>query len=296
MELVSIIIPTYNRGDLILDTLDSIKEQSYKNLEIILIDDHSTDSSEKIIKEYINNSQLNIVYYKNRGKGACAARNMGIDLSHSNFIQFFDDDDLMDRDFIKARLERIISEKLDFAACNFLRFDNETNRIVDEVVCSNIPDNIVSHIYYSRLPTPCFLFTRKAVGKLGYWNEKVKRLQDMAYYHRIYLYGLNGAWMDVNLFRSRKHSVTISKMYGNDSMIYALNCIQKEWKGKNAALSNLLTYKKRKFASKFKETDYKRWIKFNIYEFLSNPLSFFSYFLKKRYIYKSENELFHNLI
>lgn len=295
MSLVSIIIPTHNRGNMILETLDSIQNQSYQDLEIIIVDDHSTDSSESTIKEYISNSKMNISYHKNTKVGACAARNLGIDLSHGDYIQFFDDDDIMFEDCIATRLDKIKNDNLDFAACNFLYFDDVTKEVCGKVINSNIPDNIVSRIYYYRLPTSSFLLTRNAIRTIGYWNETTERLQDMAYFHRVYLYGLKGAWMDVFSFKCRRHASTITKLYGNNAKIHALNCIQDEWKGKSEAVDNVITYRKRSIAAEEKKDIFK-WAKFNISEFTRSPSLFISYFYRKRFVYKNKEELFHNMI
>ena len=105
-NLVSIIIPTKNRYKLLKRAVDSILSQTYKNLEIVIVDDGSTDNTELIIKELMSNNK-HIIYSKlKNAKGANAARNQAIKLSSGEFITGLDDDDEMMPD----RVEKMVSQ------------------------------------------------------------------------------------------------------------------------------------------------------------------------------------------
>lgn len=91
----SIIIPTYNRAHLILNTLDSIKNQEFKNYEVIIVDDGSSDNTKEVVENYIKINNLNYwnYFYKiNEERGA--ARNYGVEKSNGMFVTFLDSDDL----------------------------------------------------------------------------------------------------------------------------------------------------------------------------------------------------------
>ena len=104
-ELVSVIIPIYNSEDFISMTLESILSQTYESIEIILIDDCSTDNSEEIIKSYVNKHQ-NIHYHQlEKNSGAAIARNRGIEIAKGKYIAFLDSDDL----WVKNKLEKQVS-------------------------------------------------------------------------------------------------------------------------------------------------------------------------------------------
>jgi len=95
---ISVIVPIYNSEQTLKRTLDSIINQNYKNLEIILINDGSTDNSEKICNEYAERDErIIVITQENRGVGE--ARNHGIDVSTGEFISFVDSDDTMDKNF-----------------------------------------------------------------------------------------------------------------------------------------------------------------------------------------------------
>ncbi len=89
-DLISVIIPTFNRSKYILDAVESVINQTYSNVEIIVVDDGSTDETYSILKPYLH--RLKYVYQDNMG--VSSARNKGIQLSNGNYIAFLDSDDL----------------------------------------------------------------------------------------------------------------------------------------------------------------------------------------------------------
>ena len=93
--ILSIIIPTFNRAELILKTLDSIVNQSYRKYEIIIIDDASKDNTREIIDIYKNNNFDNEIIYSclDKNLGPNVAKNLGIKLSKGDYLIFLDSDD-----------------------------------------------------------------------------------------------------------------------------------------------------------------------------------------------------------
>lgn len=98
--LVSIIIPIYNTGTFCLKLLEALLKSTYRNIEIICVDDGSTDGSFNIIKNFIKNKD-GIVLKKQKNSGASAARNAGMKLASGDWIAFIDSDDLVDATFIE---------------------------------------------------------------------------------------------------------------------------------------------------------------------------------------------------
>lgn len=97
MNKISIIVPVYNTQDHLRKCIDSIREQSYENLEIIIVDDGSTDNSLNIMKE-LQALDNRIVVLTQENKGVSAARNYGLKVATGKFIQFVDSDDFLDPD------------------------------------------------------------------------------------------------------------------------------------------------------------------------------------------------------
>lgn len=229
-DLVSIIIPTHNRSELLPETLLSVVAQDYPNIEIIIVDDHSTDNTQMVVKEFVAKHGCNNLFLiTNEGRGGCNARNTGIKKAKGQFIQFFDDDDIMNTNYISFRL-RILKEKnLDFVTCDYVCFKENINNIIREKNISAIPHTAVSHIMNLSLLTACFLLTRQAVEKIGFWNQKLLRFQDMAYFHRLFLYSLKGEWCSEHLFKYRIHDNRITQRHGLTPILDSLDEMYKEW-------------------------------------------------------------------
>ena len=112
--LVSIIVPMYNSEKYIVRCIDSLLEQSYENIEIIVVDDGSSDNSVEIIKKY-NDNRINI--YQKRNEGVSATRNLGIEKSNGDFLLFVDSDDYVSKDIVKVMLDKV-NNKNSMILCN----------------------------------------------------------------------------------------------------------------------------------------------------------------------------------
>ena len=127
MPLVSIIVPVYNVEKYIHKCLNSILNQSYYNLEVILVDDGSTDKSGEICDEYaLLDKRIHIIHKENGGLSS--ARNAALDIVSGEYIAFVDSDDWIEREMIEKLVEKAIEEEADMVQCGF-RYVNEHNDI-----------------------------------------------------------------------------------------------------------------------------------------------------------------------
>lgn len=127
--LVSIVVPCYNAEKFIEKTINSILNQSYKNYEIIVVDDGSTDDSIKILKN-LNTKKINIINQKN--SGVSVARNTGMHKSKGEFIIFFDADDIMSYDFLEKRIQKFkIRTDIDYV-CGFINFFEKEGEFIKQ--------------------------------------------------------------------------------------------------------------------------------------------------------------------
>ncbi|MBR3402348.1 MAG: glycosyltransferase family 2 protein [Parasporobacterium sp.] len=116
--LVSVIIPVYNVEPYLKEALDSVLDQSYQNLEIILIDDGSTDRSGKICDDYSEtDDRIRVIHQEN--KGLSSARNKGLDLMHGELVAFLDPDDAYQPDYVRAMLNAMTREQADLVQCRY---------------------------------------------------------------------------------------------------------------------------------------------------------------------------------
>ena len=121
-NLVSIIIPVYNVEDYLKRCVDSIIGQTYKNIEIILIDDGSTDKSGNICDDYLKADKRIKVIHKKNG-GLSDARNFGLNISQGDYVCFVDSDDFVSELYVEKLLENSLRTGADVCACNFYYID-----------------------------------------------------------------------------------------------------------------------------------------------------------------------------
>lgn len=126
LSMISIIIPVYQVEKYLRKCLDSVITQTFNDLEIILIDDGSTDTSGKICDEYTKkDSRIKVIHQENQGLSA--ARNAGLDIAKGDFIGFVDSDDYIEPAMFENLYHAAIENKADIAICNFHKVD-ESNK------------------------------------------------------------------------------------------------------------------------------------------------------------------------
>lgn len=132
MNLISIVVPVYNVENYLEKCVDSILKQTYKNLEIILIDDGSTDNSGKICDQYqLKDERIKVIHKKNGGLSD--ARNAGIENSVGDYICFIDSDDYVEKDMIYSLYSSIIKNDADISWCNLIR-EYENGKCAKETI------------------------------------------------------------------------------------------------------------------------------------------------------------------
>lgn len=128
--VVSVIIPVYNCQQYILQCLQSISRQSYKKLQIIIVDDGSTDDSYETICNYTENSPEFIVLHKENG-GVSSARNMALKYVSGEYIFFLDADDCIEENAIENLVAAMRKNHADWVSCQYSRWGTEGNRLDD---------------------------------------------------------------------------------------------------------------------------------------------------------------------
>ena len=126
--LVSVIIPVFNVCSYLSESIESAINQTYKNLEIIVIDDGSTDGSGEICDEYSKKDQRLHVIHQER-KGLSAARNTGLDLMRGDTLVFLDSDDAYYPEYVELMLEAMVREKADLVLCKSFVVDSKGKQI-----------------------------------------------------------------------------------------------------------------------------------------------------------------------
>lgn len=149
LPLVSIVIPNYNGGEFLNDCIQSAINQSYSNIEIIVVDDGSTDDSGEILSHY--GGQVKLIQTSNRG--AAAARNLGISIAEGEFIAFLDSDDWWASDKISRQVEKLTKDNCDLVYCGV----NEVTQVTSEVKII-VPEYAGDcYSYFKKFPTKAII-------------------------------------------------------------------------------------------------------------------------------------------
>jgi len=178
--LVSVVIPTYNRADKIHMSLESVLGQTYENLEVIVVDDGSTDNTEEVIKSYDDPRIRYIEHEVNQG--ATAARNTGIKAALGEFVAFQDSDDKWHPKKIEKQLDAYMNSPKDHKVIYTKVCGNLTSGgkiYVPEKWATPRDGNIHDTLRKGSCVSTVGIFTKKScLEKVGYFDEKFPRLQD----------------------------------------------------------------------------------------------------------------------
>ena len=189
-HLISVIVPVYNVEKYLSACIDSILNQTYKNIEIILVNDGSTDNSSSICDYYASKfNHIRVIHQENGGLSA--ARNSGIDVATGDYIAFVDSDDLLHTDFFETLHSLVLKNKADIASVEFKCFHDNSNPDLSEA-CSGetitlSSDEAIEKILYQNILDNSAwnkLYARHLFSKLRF--PKGKLYEDMALFYKIF--------------------------------------------------------------------------------------------------------------
>ena len=175
MPKVSVIIPTFNYGKYIEKAIDSVLSQTYKDFEIIVVDDGSTDNTKEIIETKYKDK---VRYFYQENKGAPAARNRGIKESNGKYIGFLDADDFFLENKIEEQIKLVNEQKKITVICDGVATEINTGQKL-YYFCRD-PEDIdpVKFILFDILPTSSALHSKKSLLEIGGFNEDLPCCQE----------------------------------------------------------------------------------------------------------------------
>ena len=218
--MISVIIPTYNREETIEKSIRSVLTQTYKDFELLVIDDGSTDNT-RLIVESIRDDRIR--YYYQENAGACAARNKGVALSIGEFVAFHDSDDVWKPDKLEKQIRVIKETGADIIFCQMLRCNLEDGTVV-------IPELEKSgFVTYSEIMVGIStqtLFMSRSVAENVKFDVDMPRFQDLEWLLRsareYSLYGMKDILVDY-YFSEDSIGTSKKKMLDGISRIYSKN-------------------------------------------------------------------------
>ena len=205
--LVSIIVPTYNSEKYILETIESVKQQTYKNWELIIIDDCSKDKTQEILENEKRDKRIKIINLT-KNSGAGIARNIGIKEAKGRYIAFLDSDDIWNEKKLEKQVEFMEINKYEFTFTDFHRI-NESGEIIKKLKVPKVT-TYSKNLYYNTIQTSTAIYNQEKLGKI-YFPE-IRKRQDYGLFQKILEetkgYGLNE---DLMTYKVRKESLSFNK-------------------------------------------------------------------------------------
>lgn len=247
MKKVSVIVPVYNMEKYLDKCLQSLVNQTLKDLEIIVINDGSTDNSQKIIDRYYKEYPDLIVPFKNKNQGISKTRNFGIDRSHGEFISFIDSDDYVEKNFLEELYDRAIKDNLDIVVCDYYNFFESKNLIeIKKIVDfenTTIRDNLELLFKINSSPWNK-LYKRSLITRVNYRFPENIKYEDLGYIPILLLEAkkIGKVNMPLNYYLIRGHSETTTVDKRVFDIFKILNILYDFFKKKNIVNSSEVEY------------------------------------------------------
>ena len=251
--LVSIIIPCYNNKNVILEAIDSALNQSYKQIEVIVVDDGSADHSYEYIADNTKDF-TNVQVVRQDNQGPAAARNTGFNLSGGDFLVFLDADDILHKEYVECCLRVYENDpELNIVYCEAELFENKTGLWKLKPFSEN------TILLYNSIPV--FAMLRSCVfTQIGKYDTELKCAEDWELWIRL-LQQFGGVYKIPKVLyyyrkRNEKNSITdCDKIYNfrHDSLLYIYNKHQQLYRNSELDMTNLLS------CAVYKERYYNEW-------------------------------------
>lgn len=229
---ISIIIPTYNRGCIIKSTLDSIKPQIYKDWECVVVDDHSTDNTHEVIKEYTVADSRFKYLVNERKKGAQGARNTGLYHTSAEWVFFFDSDNQLQPNCLSELISGI-RDDVDVVQCFSRVLDVDTGEVVKYFKWSNY-GNIEKNLFTGEAYVDFnhAIIRRSKVNEIGGLDEDCPCMQEWDTHLRLSKTARYSTVEKVlvDYFVGAKDAISTDNKKAVKGRLYNLEKFRDEWK------------------------------------------------------------------
>ena len=191
-EKISVLVPVYNSEKYIGKCIQSILNQSYKNIELVIVNDGSTDNTHDIIEEY-KNKDSRIVAIHTENRGVSYARNTCLDNASGDFIAFVDSDDYIDEDYLEILYKALKEQDADISMCNCKLVEEDTNKSfvktfgINKVLVMNNEEAVENLFYYNYMRhSPWEKLYKKELFK-NYRYKVDRQYEDLELTYKLFL-------------------------------------------------------------------------------------------------------------
>ena len=168
---VEIVLPNYNSEASLSETIDSIINQTFKNWRLIIVDDNSNTETQKILKNYSEHPNINIIWLK-RNKKAGFCRNLAIRNSKSEYIAFIDSDDIWEKEKLSKQLDFMVKNKYYFTYTNYISFGSEKGENLREIK----PEKCLTYEKFTKntsIATSAMIIKKSLIGNTKFSSTNI---------------------------------------------------------------------------------------------------------------------------
>jgi glycosyltransferase involved in cell wall biosynthesis len=184
--LISAIIPTYNRSEMLGDAIDSVLGQTYDNIEVIIVDDGSTDNTSEVVNNYLQQSKMPIRFFRKQNGGCASARNYGIVHAAGEFIAFLDSDDRWLPDALETLLAKLQHSNGAFIYSPSIEVFSEKHQKLIYPCAKDCPDKFaVEHFKWTNTRPGAVLYRRSIFETVRGFDENLKYNEDSDFLQRV---------------------------------------------------------------------------------------------------------------
>ncbi len=213
-DLVSIVLPTYNGSRYIAQSIESCLDQTYDNIELIIINDASTDSTEEIIKSY---RDTRIIYLKNgKNLGLPESLNVGFSKSSGKYLTWTSDDNYYAPRALEEMLKYLIKDaRTAFLYCDGYKIDSNGNAMGEFATAEGWK------LWKYNCVGPCFIYKRDVYNKIGNYDSEMLLVEDYDYWLRVYK-KFKMKRVNKKLYYVRGHDKSLTSRHGPRKVYSAL--------------------------------------------------------------------------
>lgn len=176
-DLVSVIMPVYNSEVFLAQSLDSVLCQTWRNFELLPIDDCSKDSSRKILEEYAGKDSRIKPIYKQSNSGSADSRNFGIRQAEGRYIAFLDSDDLWDSEFLEKQLSFMKKHNSSFSFSSYRIIGEDNREILKPFIVKKMKVSYYDNLFYNSVGQLTAVYDSRILGKM-YFDISLKSVRD----------------------------------------------------------------------------------------------------------------------
>jgi glycosyltransferase involved in cell wall biosynthesis len=183
---VSVVLPTFDRGRLIARALESVADQTYRNVEVVVVDDGSTDETREVVERFARERVIPVAYFWQENRGCAAARNQGLRHARGQLLAFLDSDDAWLAKALESLVTALIGSQADFAYSPAIEVLPDGSERVNYPVAAGRPRSFaIEHFKHTNVRNGAVLLCKHVLARVHGFDERLTHNEDSDFIQRV---------------------------------------------------------------------------------------------------------------